>query len=104
MTKPDISKAINDTGLSLEQITQHLKDSIEIRYGSFVLKVERRAVDDARQEVAAMSPEERPLVMASVERALHRNIPKLQARKYTKKRCDDTMGDLVLWHVLTTNT
>jgi hypothetical protein len=91
---------VNDSGLGPDELAARLADAVTIPYGDFALCVERFLVDNARLNVAAMTPEERRQLMGRVDRALRRNVPRLSTGRFSKKRCDDTAHDLVLWHVL----
>jgi hypothetical protein len=96
---------INDTGSTLEQINEHLKNNsyVDIIYGDFGVQVESNLVKEAREVVKALSPEDRQAVLASIHCELKRNIATLRTGKVVKAICDHTMHDLVLWHVLTGN-
>jgi hypothetical protein len=96
---PDVR---NDSGMSVAQAEAILdKTGVTIRYGDISLRVESHALDDARPQVMQWTPEERHRAMLSVERALHKAMPKVRAMTASKKVMDDTCADLVLWTALT---
>jgi hypothetical protein len=101
----DLKNAVNDTGLTFERITEQFKtgDFVDISYGEFGVKVETKVVEEARDEIKSLSPEERENILASVQHDLERNLKAIKAGKLVKKIMDETMHDLVLWHVLSGN-
>jgi len=90
----------NDSGLSPEAVANRLADGVSIEYGRFCVRIERHVLAEAEAEADGYAPDEGRQMMLSIERSLNRNIPRLLAGKFSKKRSDNTVVDLVLWHVL----
>jgi vacuolar-type H+-ATPase subunit C/Vma6 len=97
---PDIR---NDSGLPVEEVIERLENAVEISYGNLRLRIKRHLVDEAREQVASMPPDAKQQMMQAIDRALRRNIPKLETGKVSKKRSDETVSDLILWYVLRGN-
>lgn len=94
----------NDSEMSEEVARGKLADGVEISYGDCTMIVERRALEDARKDVAEASPEERQLAMRSIQKALRKNLKIAEAeakiRKATKELMDTCHSDIVLWAAL----
>jgi hypothetical protein len=103
VTEEELRQVRNDSGQNAQQITERLGDGIDIEYGDLVLRAERHTVNLAREEIAEVTPGERVRLLSSIDRALRRNLPRVKKGKASKKLCDQTVDDVVLWYVLKGN-
>jgi hypothetical protein len=91
----------NDSDMSVDEAIAFLdKAGTMIAYGGIAMKCETRALADAREHVAALSPQGRARSMASVDVALRRSLPKMKSGRFSKKVADNFHSDLLLWHAL----
>jgi hypothetical protein len=90
----------NDSQFSLEEVAAILADGVEIQYGEMMLKVERRALDDARHQVQSMPIERLNQLRNSVHNALRRSLPKMRKGNFSRKTADNFHADLLLWQAL----
>lgn len=94
----------NDTPWSEEEVHRRLVDGVDISYGDVTFTVERRALEDARKEIAEVPSEERQRAMRSIDKALPKNLEiaetEAKAGKATKELMDECFKDMVVWTVL----
>jgi hypothetical protein len=103
VTDEQLRQVRNDSGLNALQIIERLGEGIDIEYGDLILRVERPAVNLAREVVEGFSPEKRHCLLSSIDRALRHNLPRVKNGKASKRLCDQTVDDVVLWYVLRGN-
>jgi hypothetical protein len=92
----------NDTGMSAEAVAELLSgdNAVEVSYGDFHVRAERHMLDKARQEARSLASIERHVMMQLLDWELRRNLPRLRAGKFSRKRADAAVADVMLWHAL----
>ena len=97
----DLADARNDSSISVEDATALVcADGVEIQYGEIIIAVQRSVMEDIRRYARLIPTSERPMVMASTDRALRAAVGKVLKGMVSKKRMDTFYYDLMLWTAL----
>ncbi len=91
----------NDSDISTDAAMALLEGKgILIEYGHLAVKVLKSDYERARQQVLELPLNRRQEVLFSIDRALVKNIRKINKGKASKVEFDQTYADLMLWKAL----
>lgn len=97
----DLSKVVNDTRHSAEDVMAALKkDGLTLKYGKIHLMVATKDFARAQEQVALIPSDRRQPTMVSVDSALRKNARKINRARADKKVFDDFYADLMIWEAL----